>query len=233
MQHLILRYLFILVKANQCKIALISMIFGIIHNNQQRMSSLRKKLFYYLSYFRKPPWDTGISPPELLELIRTCPPGKALDLGCGTGTNAITLARHGWRVTGIDFVAKAIRKAQKKARQAGVKVDFHIGDVTKIDMIHGQFDLVLDIGCFHSLTPEEKTAYIRNLKRLLAPGGIFLLYGFLAGASPTSSGISPSDIESIRSVAELVRQDTGFDRAQRSSAWFKFEKQNNRLSVHP
>lgn len=189
------------------------------------MSSIRKKLFYILSYFSKPPWDTGISPPELLEVINAYPPGRAIDLGCGTGTNAITLAKHGWQVTGIDFVGRAIRKARKKARQAGVNVDFFIGDATKTEMINGQFDLVLDIGCFHSFSPEGKRAYIQNLRKLLAPGGIFLLYGFLLGDdSPGNTGISPEDIESIRSVAELVKQDCGFDRGQRPSAWLKFQK---------
>lgn len=194
------------------------------------MSSLRKKLFYILSYFSKPPWDTGISPPELLEAISIYPAGRAIDLGCGTGTNAITLARHGWQVTGIDFVSKAIRKARKKARQAGVNVDFYVGDVTKTEMISGQFDLVLDIGCFHSLAPKGKRAYIQNLGKLLAPGGILLLYGFLVGDDPSeNTGISPEDIESIRSVAELVKQDSGFDRGQRPSAWFKFKRLNSQL----
>jgi methylase of polypeptide subunit release factors len=62
-----------------------------------------RKLFFNLWYFRDPPWDTGISPPELIDFINSNPPGKALDIGCGTGTNAIRLAKEGWRVTGVDF----------------------------------------------------------------------------------------------------------------------------------
>ena len=57
------------------------------------------------------PWDTNITPPEVKEFIAAAPPGKALDLGCGTGTNAITLAQHGWQATGVDFAPKAIRTA--------------------------------------------------------------------------------------------------------------------------
>ncbi len=58
-----------------------------------------RRLAFNFWYFRKPPWDSGISPPELLEFIRTHPAGKAIDLGCGTGTNVITLAKAGWQVT--------------------------------------------------------------------------------------------------------------------------------------
>ena len=63
-----------------------------------------RKLYYTLFYLKDPPWDTGITPPELLEFITNHVPGSALDLGCGTGTNAITLTKNQWEVIGIDFV---------------------------------------------------------------------------------------------------------------------------------
>jgi cyclopropane fatty-acyl-phospholipid synthase-like methyltransferase len=188
------------------------------------MSALRKKIFYYLSYFRNPPWDTGISPPELIAFIHSHPPGRALDLGCGTGTNTITLAKEGWQVTGVDFVGKAIRKARVKAKQAGVKVDYHVSDVTKLEYIPWQFDLILDIGCYHSLSPEGKKVYAENLERLLSPGGSYLLYGFLTQIPDTSIGITSMDIESIKSVAPMVNQELGSDRGQRASAWLTFQR---------
>ena len=128
--------------------------------------------------WRRPPWDTGISPPELLEFIRSHPPGRAFDLGCGTGTNVLTLARHGWRATGIDFAAPAIARAHARTRSAGLVADLRVGDVTDLRHLSEPFELVLDIGCFHSLDPAGRVAYQRNLQRLLAPGGCLLMYAF-------------------------------------------------------
>ena len=70
--------------------------------------------FHWRYWRRQTPWDTQVTPPEVMEFIARTPPGKALDLGCGTGTNAIALARHGWRVTGVDFIPKAILAARGK-----------------------------------------------------------------------------------------------------------------------
>ena len=118
----------------------------------------------------KIPWDTGITPPELQVFVQTHPAGRALDLGCGTGTNAIFLAQQGWQVQGIDFAVKAITQAKRKAQQANVAVDFRIGDVTYLPNT-GPFDLILDIGCFHGLDDAKRLAYANNAKRLLTPDG--------------------------------------------------------------
>jgi cyclopropane fatty-acyl-phospholipid synthase-like methyltransferase len=186
--------------------------------------SLRKRLLFNLMYFRKPPWDTGISPPELLEFIATHSPGRALDLGCGTGTNAITLAKNGWQVTGVDFAVRAIRQARQKARRAGVQVDFHIGDVTQLDGIPTPFDLILDIGCLHNLRASQKKAYIDNLDRFLAPGGTFLLYAFLRPSGDSQRGIDAGDIESLCSRLSLVHRKDGSERGRLPSTWLTFQK---------
>jgi SAM-dependent methyltransferase len=183
---------------------------------------MMRRLLYTLWYYRAPPWDTGVSPPELHAFINSTPPGRALDLGCGTGTNSITLVKHGWQVVGVDFVGKAIRIARKKARQQGLRIDFYIGDVTRLGKINGPFDLILDIGCFHNLSQPGKTAYVHNLEHLLAPDGTFLIYGFLGEVGDTGSGITPSDLDLIQSCVSLVARADGFDRGQRQSAWFTF-----------
>lgn len=184
--------------------------------------SVKKKIRFFLSYFGSPPWDTGISPPELLEFIQGHPPGNALDLGCGTGTNLITLARNGWQVTGVDFIPKAIRLAEKKCQQAGISARLLVGDVSRLDGLEESFDLILDIGCFHNLSKEQKTSYLRLAKERLAPGGTYLLYAFLRpedGSSPR--GIDSQDISNLQETFRMDQQVIGKDR-QFSSAWFTF-----------
>ncbi|HEX6306154.1 MAG TPA: class I SAM-dependent methyltransferase [Anaerolineales bacterium] len=183
-----------------------------------------RRLFFNLWYFRDPPWDTGITPPELVDFIEHHPPGRALDLGCGTGTNVITLAQNGWDVTGVDFVARAIRAARRKARQAGVDVDLRVGDVTRLDALHGPYDLILDIGCFHSLSQAGKRDYIENLTRLMAPGGIYLMYGFFKDSTDSGTGLVEADIDRLITRFQLLDRQDGTERGTRPSAWFTFQK---------
>lgn len=186
--------------------------------------SLARRLHFQLKYFWNPPWDTGISPPELLQFIEHHPPGRALDLGCGTGTNAITLARHGWQVTGIDFAWRAIKIARQKSRKAGVEVDLRVGDVTQLDDLSGFFDLILDIGCFHSLPAASRQVYIANLERFLAPQGYFLLYGFFREAGGSGPGMSEEDVERISARLKLLSRVDGTERGWRPSAWLTFRR---------
>lgn len=187
------------------------------------MSWLRR-LYFGLLYFRQPPWDTQESPPELLEFIAEHPPGRALDLGCGTGTNVITLAKHGWNVTGVDFVGRALTQARKKATRAQVSVDFLVEDVTNVDGISEDFDLVLDIGCFHSLSEIEKLAYLTNLERLTSPGSFYLMYGFISDSDTGGPGLRDPDLKAFEVNFILSNREDGTDRGQRPSAWFTYQR---------
>jgi cyclopropane fatty-acyl-phospholipid synthase-like methyltransferase len=184
--------------------------------------NLLSRFFYTWLYLGRPPWDTGVTPPEVVAFVQTHPPGRALDLGCGTGTNTIYLAQHGWQATGVDFVGRAIRSARRKARRAGVQVDFQQGDVTRLDGIQGPFDLVLDIGCYHSLTEEGKAAYLQNLQRMLAPQGTYLLYALFKTSPEQRTGLLEADLELLdANLHRLSRQD-GTDRSRRS-VWLAYE----------
>jgi ubiquinone/menaquinone biosynthesis C-methylase UbiE len=186
------------------------------------MSFFRRLIFNFW-YFRNPPWDSGITPPELFEFIQTHPAGRAIDLGCGTGTNIITLAKTGWQVTGIDFAARAIQIAKRKLKQQNIKAQLFVGDVTNFK-VDSQFDLALDIGCFHSL--ENKADYLTQLDKILAPNAFWLMYGFFKPASNlTAPGLAQPDLDMIsaRALTLLSRRD-GFDKRERPSAWFLYQK---------
>ena len=187
------------------------------------MINFIKKLFFQIWYFRKPPWDTNQTPPELYEFMQAIPPGRALDLGCGTGTNVITLAKHGWQATGIDFIPKAIKTARKKAQKAGVDVNFMVGDVTRLDQIEGPFDLILDIGCYHSLGPAGMRAYREQVRRLLAPGGCYMIYLFFKTEDQSSplkgSNATEADLHPFLDFMELELRQDGEERGLLRSAW--------------
>lgn len=181
--------------------------------------------FRWRYWRRQTPWDTGVTPPEVMDFIARTSPGKALDLGCGTGTNAITLARHGWQVTGVDFVPKAILAARDKASRSGLAIDFHVASVTDLSALAGPFDYALDIGCLHSLEAEDRVKYAENLSRLLRPQAWYMLYAWLP--RPWKSGVvgvSPEEVKSLlRADFSNVRTAIGKEEDD-PSAWYWFQR---------
>lgn len=183
-----------------------------------------RRLQFNLRYFSTPPWDSGITPPEVFEFIQTHPAGCAIDIGCGTGTNVITLAKTGWQVTGFDFAPRAIQIAKRKIKKASVRAALFTDDATCMKNITGQFDLALDIGCFHGL--DNKADYLTQLDRILAPNGFWLMYGFLAQTeNPAAPGVADSDLNRISAQGiTLLTRRNGFDQGKRPSAWFLYQK---------
>lgn len=170
-------------------------------------------VWYWLP--RRPPWDTGVTPPELERFVTSHPPGRALDLGCGTGTNVVYLARHGWDAAGVDFAGRAIAKARRRAREAGVAAEFRVGDVTRLGFLAGPFDLAVDIGCGHSLPVSDRVSYGAEVGRLVRPGGTFLLYAFAPGGAAV--GMTREDVVRTFSAFDLVAVEDGVGRP---SAWY-------------
>lgn len=183
-----------------------------------------RRLNFNLWYFFRPPWDSGISPPELLQFISEHSPGHAIDLGCGTGTNVITLARNGWQVTGIDFAPRAIRMAKAKAKKANINATIDVGDVTNLSKVSGPFDLALDMGCFHGVN--DRPAYLSELDRILASSGYWLMYGiFKSDLYRNRPGLLPADLDLIQSKGfQLISRKDGTDKRDRPSAWFQYKK---------
>ena len=185
------------------------------------MSWLRK-LFFNVYYLGNPPWDTGITPPELQEFIATHPPGRALDLGCGTGTNVISLAQAGWQATGVDFSGRAIRFAREKSKRLELDAVFHRDDVLRLKEVAGKFELIVDIGCFHGIPAKRHTDYAQNIRGRLAPGGCFMLYVFFRSPDSNGPGITETELHTAFDSLHLLRRDDGSERGERASAWLWF-----------
>jgi cyclopropane fatty-acyl-phospholipid synthase-like methyltransferase len=185
----------------------------------------RKSWSFDLRYLLgRPPWDTAVTPPELVELVEGggLPPGQVLDLGCGTGTNCIYLARHDWEVVGVDFSILAIRRARRKARRARVDCQFSWGDVAELVFLTDPFDLALDIGCLHSLPSEGWERYAAGVARLVLPGGLYLLYAFAPRPDrPIPRGVAPEEVRSLFTPTfAMEREERGEDPSGLRSAWY-------------
>jgi len=131
---------------------------------------MQKRLWDLLYLLGRTPWDTRITPPELIEVIegKQIPAGSALDVGCGSGTNAIYLAQHGFNTIGMDVSYLAIMRARCKARRIKTTVKFYAGDVLTLSKKEGPditipVDFVLDIGCLNSLAEKYLDTYLAGL----------------------------------------------------------------------
>jgi ubiquinone/menaquinone biosynthesis C-methylase UbiE len=192
----------------------------------QKVRNLFRRLLFQYWYFGQPKWDTGISPPELLDFIQKHKPGRAIDIGCGTGTNIITLAKAGWQVTGVDFAPRAIHLAKQKRRETDISATLSVNDATNLRGINGPYDLALDIGCFHGIPRDGQSKYLQQLNRILTPNGFWLMYGFFKPSTAhPGPGLVEADMNLILSQLTLVSRRDGFDdKRDRPSAWFLFQK---------
>ncbi|XOV87570.1 MAG: class I SAM-dependent methyltransferase [Pseudomonadota bacterium] len=152
-------------------------------------------------------WSAG---PNALfaELADTLSPGRALDLACGEGRNALHLAAHGWTVTGVDFSGVAIQKAGQIAAQRELEPTLIVADVVEYDPGEAKFDLVTII--FLHTSSAEREIWLPMAARALAPGGVLLYIGH--DPRNISEGVGgPQDPDVLPGVDALVRALPGFD----------------------
>ncbi|MFI8963973.1 class I SAM-dependent methyltransferase [Streptomyces sp. NPDC053493] len=129
--------------------------------------------------------------------------GRALDLGCGPGRNALHLAARGFRVDAVDLSAAALDWARERAGEAGLEVRFLHGDAFADELglgADGPYDLIYDSGCFHHLPPHRRATYLAFLTRHLAPGGRFALTCFAAGPDGMGSELPDAAFYRDRSL---------------------------------
>jgi SAM-dependent methyltransferase len=148
--------------------------------------------------------------------------GRALDLACGEGRNAVWLAEQGWDVTGVDFSAVAVAKARQLAEGRGVQAEWLVEDVTVWEPPAAGFDLV--VVCYLQLPEAERAAVMERARRALAPGGTFLLVAHdrsnldRGWGGPQDPGVLPTPdevtgaLEGLRIVrAEVVERPVEVD----------------------
>lgn len=141
------------------------------------------------AYRTTPPWDIGRPQPAFVNLVRNreLNPGHVLDVGCGTGENAIFLAQNGYSVVGVDVVQDALRAAKAKAGSRKEKVEFQIGNALALEFENGLFDNVTDSGLFHTFQDPERTVFSREIARVLRRGGKYFMLCF-SEKEPTNWG---------------------------------------------
>ena len=158
------------------------------------------RTFYQLGFT---PWDGHPIATSLCSLVEgsddepALTPGRALDVGCGTGDTSIYLAQHGWQVTGVDFVSKALEKARAKADAAAMDIDFRQADATKLSTegVGTGFGLIVDQGCLHAINGDDRDKYVREVTAVAAPDARLLLVEFTPGGTIGVPGIDQAEIE--------------------------------------
>ncbi|MCL5256439.1 MAG: class I SAM-dependent methyltransferase [Chloroflexi bacterium] len=131
------------------------------------------------AYAGIPPWDIGHAQREIIGLEEAGEiTGAVLDVGCGTGENALFLAGRGHEVWGIDSAPTAIEKARAKAAQRGLKVSFQVGNVLELEDLNKTFDTVIDSGLFHTLSDRERTQFAESLASVMHEGGKYFMLCF-------------------------------------------------------
>ncbi|MGE5292094.1 MAG: class I SAM-dependent methyltransferase [Micromonosporaceae bacterium] len=197
--------------------------------------------FYTVAYavgFR--PWERagreaaeqfgGLLDREAME--RSAPPGRAVDLGCGTGTHTIDLASRGWRAVGIDNQPRALRVARARAAASGTDATFVQADVTALraDDIGAPADFFLDVGCFHHLPGLGRQAMADRVTAAAAPHATLLMLAFSPGRrGPLPPGASREEIETAfcdwRILADEPADTGGMPRTLQGTApqWYRLK----------
>lgn len=167
-------------------------------------------LLYDLMYRIGAPWEGGPRR-ELVQLVSsgTLRPCAAIDLGCGSGANAIFLAQHGFDVVGVDFSSVAIAKARRNTPADAGAVRYVLADLTgdSLGEAEGTYDLLVDYGTLDDLTGKARLAMARTIHRVSRPGARFLLWCFFGRPEdlPRISFTGPSRMGPVIVPGEVER----------------------------
>jgi SAM-dependent methyltransferase len=131
------------------------------------------------AYAGTPPWDIGRPQPAIEALADGGEiVGPVLDVGCGTGENALFLAERGFEVIGVDAVPAAIETARRKAAARGLPALFLVHDALALDGLERRFSTAIDSGLFHTFDDDERLRFAASLADALLPGGRYVMLCF-------------------------------------------------------
>jgi SAM-dependent methyltransferase len=165
------------------------------------------------------PWDIGKPDFNLIQTVTTIPiaPCKALEIGCGTGDNAIWLAQQGFQVVGVDASDIAIEKAKEKAANANAPCTFVVLDFLKSHVEGAPFGFALDRGCFHVFdSDEDRLKFAEQVHRHLEDGGLWL--SLVGSADDEHAGEGPP-VRTARQIVNAV--ETYFEILSLASGHFE------------
>jgi len=135
--------------------------------------------FFDSAYRGTPPWDIGRPQKEFIDLVRRGEiTGSILDIGCGSGDNALFFAQEGFDVWGIDSSPLAIQKAREKSQQRGLTAHFQVLNALELAKLNRTFDTATDSGLFHTLSDEDRPRFVKNLAAILSPAGNYFMLCF-------------------------------------------------------
>ncbi len=144
--------------------------------------------FFNSAYRGLPPWEIGRPQREIVLLAEAGEiRGRVLDVGCGTGENALYLASLGLSVWGIDAAPAAIRRAKRKARRRDLQATFLVADALKLSALAQRFDTITDSGLFNVFSDEERPLFAAGLRSALDSGGTYFMLCF-SDRQPGTSG---------------------------------------------
>ena len=131
------------------------------------------------AYTDAPPWEIGRPQPEIVRLAEQGEiSGDVLDVGCGTGENALYLAARGHDVVGVDASSTAIDRATEKGQNRGLDATFRVSDALRLSNLDRQFDTVIDSGLFHVFSDAERPIFVDGLRSRLHQGGRYHMLCF-------------------------------------------------------
>ena len=169
------------------------------------------------AYDGRPPWEIGRAQPVFVELADDGSiEGSVLDVGCGTGENALMLAERGHDVLGVDTAETAIDRARAKARERGLDARFRVHDANELASLDERFDTIIDSGLFHVLVHDDPLRYAASLRSVIRDGGRLFVLGFDSGQEGQGPSISRDDLRrtfidgwEIKRIEESVYETVG------------------------